>query len=168
MSQALTMKYTPDRTDYVQVLRIFFLKQTGIRVSLAFLAVAFAIILFSVATQSTPVTLFELLWLLLPPLFVVYILYWQPRSMSRRAMSNEQLAAETTWLVSDEGVAISSDFGSSLLTWDSLTKLVTSKDYYLLVFKTEKNFFRFLPRRAFESPEEDGLFLEQVKSHLRK
>jgi hypothetical protein len=168
MSQAITMKYTPDQVDYVQVLRIFFLRQTGIRVSLGFLAVAFAVILFSVATQSTPITFFEILWLLLPPIFVVYILYWQPRSMAKRAIANEQLAAETTWLVSDEGIAISSSFGSNLLEWGMLTKLITSKDYYLLVFKTEKNFFRFLPRRAFESPQQDDLFLEQVNNHLHK
>jgi hypothetical protein len=168
MSQPLTMKYTPDQVDYVQVLRIFFLRQTGIRISLGFLAVAFAIILYSVATQAASVSLFQLAWLLLPPLFVVYILYWQPRSMARRAMSNEQLAAETTWLVTDEGVSISSAFGANQLEWDTLTRLITSKDYYLLVFKTEKNFFRFLPRRAFASPQEDELFVQQVTSHLQK
>jgi hypothetical protein len=166
MSQSLTLKYIPEQNDYIQVLRIFFLRQTGIRISLGFLVVAFGIILFTVATQSSPVTIFEIVWLLLPPLFVLYILYFQPRSMARRAMGNEQLAAETTWEVNDESVQISSTYGSSQLTWDKLTRLIISKQYYLLVFKTEKNFFRFLPRRAFTSSGEEDQFLGLVNSHL--
>jgi hypothetical protein len=43
-----------------------------------------------------------------------------------QAMQNEQLAAETTWEVSDAGVQISNRFGSYLLEWGSLNRLVTT------------------------------------------
>jgi hypothetical protein len=166
MSQSLTLRYTPNQQDYAKVLRLFFLQRTGTRISLAFLVIAFGLILFAILSKGSPPTVFELIWLLLPPLFVLFVFFIQPSRIAAQAARNEQLITEATWEVSDEGVQISSSFGSTHLDWDALNKLVTTQEYYLLLLKTNKNAFRFLPRRAFASPQEQDQFLELVANHL--
>jgi hypothetical protein len=162
LSQSLVLLYTPNQKDYATVLRYFYWQRTGTKVSLVFLAVAFGLILYMIASKGSPLTFFELIWLLLPPLFVIYVFFLQPSRLANKAVQNEQLVTEATWIVSDAGVQISSRFGSDQLDWESLNKLLTTKDYYLLLSKANKNAFRFLPRRAFISPKEEEQFLELV------
>ncbi len=86
--------------------------------------------------------------------------------LSNQAAQNEQLTTEVTWEVKEEGVHISSHFGASLMEWDSLKSLLATKSYFLLLSKANKNAFRFIPRRAFQSPQEEGFFLELVRNHI--
>jgi hypothetical protein len=166
MSQPITLRFTPNQQDYAKVLRLFFWQRTGTRASLIFLAIAFGLICYVIASQSSPPTIFELIWLILPPLFVIFILFIQPSRMASQAVRNEQLVTEATWEVSDRGVELSSRFGSTHMDWDSLNKLVTTKEYYLLLSKINKNAFRFLPRRAFTSSQEQDIFLQLVGKYL--
>jgi len=168
MVQSVTLKYTPSQQDYAQAIRLFMMKRTANRISLGFLVIAFAIVVLSISTQATPITIFELIWLLFPPLFIIYIIIIQPNRMAKQAMTNEHLAAETTWEVSDSGVQISTSFDSALFEWDALARLITNKDYYLLLFKKNKNTFRFLPQRSFTSAEDQDSFLQLMTSHLSK
>ncbi len=135
MSQSITVRFSPNQQDYAKVLRLFFWQRTGTRVSLIFLAIAFGLICYVVASQGSPPTIFELIWLFLPPLFVIFVLFIQPSRMANEAVRNEQLVTEATWEVSDSGVEISSRFGSTHMDWESLGKLVTTKEYYLLLSK---------------------------------
>ncbi len=168
MDPTLTLRYTPQKNDYAQVLRIYFLQQTGSRIALGFLVVAFGVVLYSVATSGRPLTIFDLVWLLLPPVFVGYILFIQPRNMANQAMANEQLAAETTWEMGDEGIDISTSFGSAHTAWDDFSRMYEHKEYILLVLKGKKRAFRFIPRRAFASPQDQDRFFELVQAHLTK
>ncbi len=166
MSTPVTLHFTPHKQDYTKVLRLFFFMRTSTLVSLGFLVIAFGLICYTVATQGTPPTLFEVAWLLLPPLFVAYVFFIQPSRMASQAAKNEQLVAETTWEVSENGVEISSTFGSTHMDWPNLQRLVTTKEYYLLLSKVNKNAFRFLPLRAFTTPEEKEQFLSLVRNYL--
>ena len=160
------MYYTPNRQDYAAVLRIFFWQRIGTKISLAILAIAFGLILYVVFIQGTPPTIFELVWLFLPPFFVIFTFYIQPTRLANQAAQNEQLVTEATWELSELGVQITSRFNSSLMEWSSIRNLLTTRDYYLLLNKKNQNSFRFLPRRAFTSPEQEKLFLEMVQKYL--
>jgi hypothetical protein len=166
MDQSLTLRYTPNQQDYAKVLRLFFLQRTGTRISLFLLVIAYGLIIAAIIAKGTPPTVFEWVWLVLPPLFVIFTIFIQPSRMARQAVVDDQLTSEATWEVSDAGVQISSRFGSTHLDWEALKKLVTTREYYLLLFKTNKNAFRFIPRRAFTSPLEQDRFLELVAQHL--
>jgi hypothetical protein len=168
MNQTITFRFTPNQRDYGQVLRLFFFQRTGTRISLALLVFAFGLIIFAILANRTPPTVFELVWLLLPPLFVIFAFFVQPSRIARQAAKNEQLTSESTWDVSETGVQISSRFGSTHLDWEALNKLVTTREYYLLLFKANKNAFRFLPRRAFASPQEQDQFLELMAHYIPK
>jgi Ca2+/Na+ antiporter len=166
MDQSIKLQYTPNQQDYSSVLRLFYWQRRGTRASLIFLLIAFGLVIFAVILKGPPVTFFEMIWLLFPPLFVLYAFFLQPSRMAKKVMQNEQLAAETTWEVSDAGVQISNRFGSYLLEWGSLNRLVTTKDYFLLLSKNNKNAFRFLPRRAFSSPQEEDHFLQLAGKYI--
>lgn len=166
MGESIRLKYTPTQQDYAQVLRLFLWQRTATRVSLVFLVIALGLVIYAIATQGAPPSLFELVWLLLPPLFVGYVFFIQPNRMASQAIKNEQLATEATWEIGESGVEISSQFGSILMEWDSLSKLVTTKDYYLLLSKTNKNAFRFLPRRTFTSAQQQELFIKTMSEHI--
>jgi hypothetical protein len=168
MDQSVTLKYTPTQQDYAQTIRLFMMQRAANRISLGFLVVAFGIVIFSISTQATPITIFELIWLLFPPLFIIYIILIQPNRMAKQAMANERLNAETTWKVGESGVQISTNLDSTLLEWDALSRLIPNKDYYVLLFKKNKNTYRFLPQRSFNSTVDQEAFLQLMTSHLSK
>jgi hypothetical protein len=168
MGQSLTLRYTPTVKDYATVLRLFNSRRTSMKVSLVLLAIAFGLILFAILTKGSPLTALELIWLLFPPLFVIFTFYLQPVRIAQKAVQNEQLVAEATWEVSGAGVQILSRYGSTNLGWETLKKLVQTRDYYLLLSKENKNSFRFLPRRAFTSPQDEQLFLQMVNQNIPK
>jgi hypothetical protein len=166
MSPSVTVKYTPTQQDYARVLRLFLVRNTVNRIMLGFLVVAFGFVVLNMLAQTTPVTLFEIIWLLAPPVFIIYILVVQPNRMGKQYMADEKMAAERTWIVSDENVQITTSFKPELFEWDMLSRLVTYQEYYLLMFKKSKNNFRFLPRRAFTTSEEQDAFLQLMSGHL--
>jgi hypothetical protein len=166
MSRPITIRFTPNQRDYSKVLRLFLWQRTLTRVSMAVLAFAFGLICYVVITRGTTPNFFELVWLLLPPFFAAYIFWLQPNRMANQAVLNEQLVSKATWQVSDSGVVISSYYGSTEMEWDNLSKLVVTKEYYLLLSKVNKNAFRFLPMRAFNSPQEKEEFLQLVGNHI--
>lgn len=166
MSQMISVNFTPIEKDYSRVLRLFLWQRILTRVSIVVLAFAFGMICYVVIARGSLPTFFEFVWLLLPPLFVVYIFYFQPRRMASRAVLNEQLVTEATWRVNESGVEISSRFGSTHLEWETLNKLVITKDYFLLLSKVNKNAFRFLPVRAFSSAQQREDFLQLVREYL--
>lgn len=168
MSQSLTLHYTPNQQDYASVLRLFHWHRTSTKVSLVFLVIAFGLVLFVILTKGSPLTLFEVIWLLFPPFFLIFSFYIQPLRIAKKAAQNEQLVTEATWIVSDAGLQISSKYASTLFEWDTFHKLVTTSDYYLMLSKSNKNAFRFLPRRAFTSHQEDELFLQLVSQNISK
>jgi hypothetical protein len=168
MSQSLTMRYTPNQQDYAYVVRYFNLQRTGTKISLVLLTLAFIMAIFVVASKGSSVTVFELIWLFLPPLFVIYAYFIQPANLAKKAAQNEKLVTEATWEVNDVGVQITSRFTSTLLEWGNVNKLVTTKDYYLLLSKTNKNAFRFIPRRAFSSIQEEEQFVELVERSISR
>jgi len=162
----MILHYTPNQQDYAAVLRIFFWIRTGTRVSLGSLAIAFGLILYVIIAQGSPPTIFELIWLLLPPLFVAFVFIIQPSRLANKAVQNEQLVTEATWELNESGVLISNRFSSILMEWDSLQKLLVTREYYLLLSKKNRNTFRFLPRRAFNSPQQEDQFLALVRKYL--
>jgi len=166
MVQSLTLKYTPNQRDYASVMRLFFWQRKGTKISLVLVIIAFGVIGFMLIAKGSPPTFFELIWLLLPPFFVLYSFYIQPSRLASKAAADEQLVTEATWVVDDDGVRISSRFGSTDLPWTALKKLATTREYYLLLSNTNDNAFRFLPRRAFTSPTEEELFLQLAADHL--
>ena len=168
MSQTLTLRYTPNQQDYAFVVRYFNLQRKGTKISLVLLGLIFILALFVVISRGSSVTVLELIWLFLPPLFIIYAYYIQPMSLAKKAAQNEKLVTEATWEVSDAGVKITSKFNSTLLEWQNINKLLTAKDYYLLLSKTNKNAFRFIPRRAFNSTQEEEQFLELVQRNIVK
>ena len=86
--------------------------------------------------------------------------------MASQAVLNEQLVSDATWQVNDSGIEISSHFGTTEMEWENLSKLVVTKEYYLLLSKVNKNAFRFLPIRAFNSPQEKEEFLQLVSRNI--
>jgi hypothetical protein len=168
MAQSVTLKYTPTQEDYAQVLRLIMLRSIVNQILMGFLVIGFIFILFNMVSQATPITLVAVIWLLLPPLFIIYIIFIQPNRMAKKYIMNEQLVAECTWEVGDAGVQISTSFGSTQYEWDNLSKLVTSKEYYLLHIKKSRYAPRFLPRRSFASAEDQDTFLQLMASHLSK
>jgi hypothetical protein len=166
MRQTIELHFTPTQADYSAVLRKFFWRHTSTKISLVALVGAFALVLYVVLSKGGPPSIYELFWLVLPPLFVVYIFFMQPRRIAHQAAQNERLMADVKWYVTPNGVEISSTFETTLLDWPSLSKLVEAGEYYLLLSKAKKNAFRFLPRRVFISSQDEEEFRELVQEYI--
>ncbi len=166
MRESIQLQYKPTQQDYTNVLRLFFWRHTTTKLSLVVMVIAFIFVLYIILAQGTPPTFFELLWLFLPPLFVAYMFIMQPRRIAAQAAKEEQLMADVTWLVSAVGIEISSQFGTNLYDWASTSKMIESGGYYLLLTKTRKNAFRFIPQRAFGTPQDEADFRQLVQEYM--
>jgi hypothetical protein len=113
MSKSLTLRYTPTEQDYAAVLRAYFWRRTETKIILVFLAIAFILVFGAIVSSGFKPSVFELIWLLFPPAFVLFVFVVQPRRMASQAGRNEQLTCEATWEVSEAGVEISSRFGAT-------------------------------------------------------
>ena len=169
MAQSVTLKYTPTQQDYAQVLRLIMLRSTVNQILMGFLVLGFVFILFNMVIAGHTNHPLTLIWLLLPPLFIIYIIFYSTQSYGKTVyerMNSWQQNVPGKW------VMLVCKFPPALARlnyeWDKLSKLVTTKDYYLLYVKKSRYAPRFLPRRSFTSAEEQDTFLQLMTSHLSK
>ena len=161
----IQLLFTPTTADYLVAMRLFMLKQRSTRL---LLAVGVLMALFGVYSLfasnfqnwSTSLPAFLFIGIITLMLFVV-----NPYMLGKKIDKIERLHAEATWTVDEKGIRIKTSLEDSHLEWSVFSKFHEFKDYTLLVYSKNPNFFQLLPSRAFESTEQQEQFrtLLQVK-----
>ena len=110
-----------------------------------------------------------MLWLIVvvAPLFAAFAVFiWQPYRMKRQAEKEEQLRSEMIWEVDDTQVVITTSLAAAKMDWQVFRQVIETKTDFLLCMAASKHMVRFVPKRAFESPEQEEAFRALVRSKL--
>lgn len=149
------MKYsfTPNREDYIKALRAFQLRQrwTWVFMVIAGVAVVCGLMLVILTQEISYFFTFPVILLVF---FVIFLFFVNPITVGDQVEKNERLQSETTWEVSEEGVAISTPYAQSKFDWGTLGTVYETGDQFLLAYSANKRMFQILPKRAFESREQ--------------
>ena len=101
------------------------------------------------------------------PAFSLYIFVLIPLTV--RLMVNDKVRnpSEVTWTIGDDKIVIKSKVVEDSLEWSTFSKVKeTDKFYMLYLYGIRKSANIILPKRAFESSEQETAFRGIIKSHI--
>lgn len=159
--ETFTFRFTPTKNDYAIASREMTLRQTGMRLAIVVVAlIPPALTMFHVSLEPFDLVglicvLFPI-WLFLYSL-IAYILFVGPFMIARRAEKSKRCTSETILRANDEGVMMKDEFSEWKTDWGSFKKVLETKDYFLLILATN-NMGQPLPKRAFESSDQEIAF----------
>ncbi len=165
MTEPITFRFTPTPKDYVRMMRVIYVRQTGNWIFMAVLAFFSGFILWLTMTGLR----LHLYTILMAPLalvfFVVLIFLVYPWRVGNRAKKNDRMTAETIWEASENQILIKSAQTEAKTDWGNFKKAIENDEFIFLKSSTA-NLYQFIPKRAFESPAQLEAFRALVKSKL--
>jgi hypothetical protein len=99
-------------------------------------------------------------------LFPILLLLINPYLAGQRFNKHQDKVGQITWAMDDDKVRIDSALTKSETGWDIFSKAMENKRYYFLVYAMNKRMFQFIPKRAFESPQQEADFRRCVEKAL--
>jgi hypothetical protein len=168
----ITIRFTPKPEDYSRAIRIHSsARQTILSVFRGFASV---LILFMLVTLVIDIFHgdFQSILFYFPVLLVFLLLFFLPALSGwltdRRVSKQTQLLQTVTYEFDDEKIHVLNQVAESKLDWSFYNKTFDADQYYIFVYATNKNMFQFLPKRAFESPAQEGDFRSLIEQKLGK
>ncbi len=164
--QPISFHFIPTKDDYIRGLRAFETSKTNFKRNMAKIGIFEALFVVAIFAGSLGDGPWPWLLVLIGPIILGYFWGILPLRMGRQIEKNERFTAETTWELGEDQIVIKNKFSETKMDWGSFQKVVETGDYYLLIYATSKNMFQFIPKRAFESQEQETNFRELLKRKL--
>ncbi len=166
MEQKLTIRYTPEKRDYVRASRALAMKSTWfIYVALVILLVlaGSGIILANPEMVAPSLRGIATILFLMCLVYVIYFVFIIPIHLAKAYKTNKHLQQERILVFWDDHLQMRIGKSSVSLNWEDLKRLVAGKNYYLLVFEGEEKVFPFIPKRDLDENDRQA-FLEFFQS----
>ena len=164
--ETLSFKFTPKKDDFISVVRATY--------ALDSLKWLFVVLLLIVALPTTLTLLaggLAYIGYALPLLclmgFVAYLYFLMPAALAQQMQNDRQLSAETTCQVNDQGVTLKNQFTETKYNWDIFKRAVETESHYLLYYSMNRRMIQILPKRAFESSEQEAAFRELLTRKIK-
>lgn len=166
MAKTLTLKFTPTPDDYARTMTLMTLRRWPVRAFTALMAAAplGGIVLFLTGGETRSYV--ALYFLLMPLVYFAFIFWLNPTSTKRKIAASERLRSPSTWVAGMRTLTIKNAFKEHKLTWGDFSSLVEHPGYFLLTYRDKPRAYHFLPRRAFENPEQEQAFLELARQGI--
>ncbi len=166
MEQQLTLRYTPEKQDYVRASRTLALKSSWF----VYLAVVVLLVLavsgFILANPGIIGPTIRNIAMILFMVCLVYVIYFIliiPIQLAKAYKTTEHLRQERILIFWDDHLQMHIGEDSVLLPWEDLRRVVAGKKYYLLIFEAEQKVFPFIPKRGLDDGDRQ-VFLEFFQS----
>lgn len=151
MEPRLTIRFTPEKGDYVRASRTlaqkspWFLVLVGL-ILLAVVGAALLVIFPGVGGEN--LRSIAHMVLVVGVVYLLYYLFVIPWQLGRAYQANEHLRMERTLTFFDTHLRMGFGERGVDLPWENLQKVVDGGDYYLMMFKGEQLVYPFIPGRA--------------------
>ena len=162
MSKTITLRYSPTTDDHVKGMRTFMLHIARMRVLFLVFALAFlagVLLLFI----SDTLTIAAVVLICLFPILAFTLFVFSPMMLRRRVERDRRLRAERIWELNDDQITIKNKFAEVSFEWSAFNVVKETSEQYVFIAGT----FVFLPKRAFESKEQESEFRDLVKRHIK-
>lgn len=165
--QTLTVSFTPTKQDYTRSIRSFYLSTPlywGILIAVTPILLNAIFLLITAAIYGNHSSLIGFVFLVC--LFFLVFKFARSRKSGSKAQNESLLQSPITWEFAENQVIVKNEFAETKRDWRVFQKVIETKEYYLLVDAVNKNFFQFVPKRAFKSQDEEILFVELLKQKI--
>ena len=169
MAETVNLRFIPTEKDYVQSTRAYLWRNRRFRriffvQALLFLFIVFVFILLNLFSPlGGSLYIVVAITIIQFPLFAFFFFGVAPLLAGRRFRKNERMRSETFWELNDDKVVIKNKFVETRSDWGSCKAVLETTNHYL--FMTEP--FTFLPKRSFESPEQEITFRNLVSRNVK-
>lgn len=167
----IILRFTPNKDDYVIASRAITMRQWSTWLILGIIVFIWVInLLLGLMSEDTDwISLgISLLPMLLFTIIFGGLIFVVPSfQLGRRIQKNKRLTTETVWIVDDQTIVIKNAHSESKMDWGTFQRVIQLKDYYLLGYSTNKAMAQILPRRAFESSEQETAFRKLLEQKIK-
>ena len=166
MSDLIRIQFTPTPQDFTRPLRAVYLRQRSTWIILSTLTIVFLFGAGIFLLKGFQGNTYAIFYILLLPVYVFFFFLFNPWLIGLQARSDERLKSKTTWEVDAKGVRIRNKALNNRYKWDSFYKVIETDQHYLLFPSNNKKRFEMIPKRAFESPEQQETFREYLRNKI--
>jgi hypothetical protein len=151
MEPRLTIRFTPEKGDYVRASRTlaqkspWFLVLAGL-ILLAVIGSALLVIFPGLGGEN--LRSIAHIVLVVGVVYLLYYLLMIPWQLGRAYQANEHLRMERTLSFFDTHLRMAFGERGVDLPWENLEKVVDGEEYYLMIFKGDQLVYPFIPGRA--------------------
>jgi hypothetical protein len=166
MDQTLTVRFTPEKENYVRATRALARKSPGFMVLAAILGVAVIVALVVLLVPGFGEESWDsmaLMVILVGAFYLLYFVLLVPVQFSRNYKKNKYLQMERTFIINDEHLVMNVGDKSSELHWENFQKVIDGGDFFLLIYKAQERFYPFILKAAFEGPQALNAFLKLLE-----
>jgi len=171
MENILTISFTPEKNDYVSASRLL---SNQSKWFLIFAAVMVLVMLGSILLLVFPnlgpsnLQSTAKVFLVIGLFYIFHYFVIIPMQLGRSFAANEHLQAKRVLTFFESHLRMEVGEHAIDLPWETLKKVLTNKDFYMLVFEIEEPVYPLIPPRAFGDEETKQKFLDilQEKSAL--
>ena len=168
MAEPMVLNVELTKEDFVASIRAFSMRQVPTLITLsvvALVALAGLILGFSEGFSENS---FGLVFVMALAFYLYFILFANPRMYGQAASRNPRLLAAATWKFDpQEGLTIHREAGDKEFPWESIRRVVETKAYYLFTYKGRASVFQILPKRVFQSGEQEQALRDLLKDHKK-
>lgn len=165
MENTLTIRFIPEKKDYVRASRILSNKSIWFIIFAAVIVLAMLGSLVILAFPHLAPEKYQKTAIILFVVGLFYVLHYFmviPMQLSRSFTTNEHLRAERVLTFFDSHLRMKIGEHAKDLPWESLKKVYENKGYYLLVFELENEgeVYPYIPERGLEEEDTKQTFHE--------
>lgn len=168
----IDLRFEPSKQDYIRVVRaklmISFKQPWGWMIPSVVVVLCFGqvVLSFSGGDVQRGMTFLIGMFLVGGFLFAVLRIVISARIGNQVQQGGERTLGEVHWQFNDEQILIENKFAEAKFDWGTFQEIIEVKDYYLLVHTTNKNMVHSIPKRVFESPEQEAAFCELAQRNI--
>lgn len=168
MGSPLTIKFTPDKNDYLRASRAL-ANKTPVFIVLAIITVLLMIgalvVLIVTSIGDSTWNNVAIISLVIGAFYLVYYFVLIPMQLGRSFKSDELLQKERVLVLDEKGLTMTLEDRRSDMVWENFEKLMDSKSLYLMIYKADERLYPFVPKRAFETRESEAAFRQFFSEH---
>ena len=102
--------------------------------------------------------------------FVIMLLsfypFWSGWIITKKMKKNDLATLVTTYVLDEEKVSVSSSMSETTFLWSLFAQAFEDGEYFLFGYSSNKNMVQFIPKRSFESEEQESLVRSLITQKL--
>ena len=163
----ITFHYSPTPEDYVTTLRDFSFHDRRTWLTLAAWFIMTLVIIYFFLTGTFGSGLFPGMLVFILPVAFLYNFLTAPSRIGKQVARNPAYVGEVTWRVTSQDILITSVEEEIHMPWSKFSRAKEITDHFLLFQAENPRIFQFVPKRAFETPEQEDTFREMLETHIK-
>lgn len=169
--EKIVIQFVPELNDYSRVIRSFLTRKRLYWVGLGVIG-GLALICSGLLIIDSLDGSFQTTKYLVPLILALVIIesypLWGGWLTLRSASKKENLILPARYELDEENMIVISQMAEAKYDWKLFTKAFEDGQYYMITYSTNKNMFQFIPKRAFNSLEQEAKTRELIVRQLGK